>query len=287
VGKKWRELPNDRWELTITPDDPKDTSSPSVYKGSKDEITNMLADSQQNANRRLAELRRQGAQHPHTPAPPTQSNAPKPLTNADRLEVVAQLQDPAQVDRAVTKVMESVIGPVDGERERRQREQAEQFQRDAVAAATEFISETPEWDPENEHNKRVLTQYMRTMGLDPRQVVSYKRAFEELTAENLLKLSEAPIDDDEPTELAPAERNAPALPPQPKAPTRFSTGVTRRDISGQPPKPTNRLKYSREQLANMSKDDYKRLMVSDRAELERCENFYAQQDVQKRQRKAG
>ena len=61
----------------------------------------------------------------------------------------------------------------------------------------------------------------------------------------------------------------------------MSTGVRDSDISGSQPAPGTRLKYTREQLDSMSTKQYRDLMQSDRAELERCENYYATHPVRR------
>jgi hypothetical protein len=188
------------------------------------------------------------------------------------MAVVADMQNPATVDKAVTRVMESVIGPVADFQKDRQAERAERETRIAIQAAETFAQGTPEWYP-SEHNKQTLVRYMQTQGLDPRNSESYRRAFEDLTAAELLQAKpEGETSTDEPADEG---RNAPTPTPR-KAPTRSSTSIRQSDISGTPPRPTGtRLKYSREQLAKLSASDYKRLMQSDRQELERCEAYYA------------
>lgn len=278
MSRRWEDLGNNRWKLTITADDPEDASQPSVYRGTKEEIADMLAESQSNANRRIAELKRGPNGHAAPPA------APKPLSPSERMQTVADLQNPATVDKGVTRVIESVMGPIEEERERRHRQDLADHEREAVQAATAFAEDTPEWFP-SEHNKNTLVRFMRSQGLNPTNRAHYIQAFDELSAAQLLQ----PRPSEEEPELEPeataVERNAPA-PPKPKAPSRVSTGITRADISGTPPKPTTRLKYTREQLANLSSADYKRLVLTDRAELERCENFYSAQDQERARRKA-
>lgn len=264
MAKRWEDLGNNRWKLTITSDDPGENVPPSVFRGTKDEIADLLAESQGHANRRIAELRRSA---PAAPAPP------KELSAAERLQTVAELNNPATVDKAITRVMS-----VEEDRQRIQREEAERFDQRAVQAATSFAEETPEWYP-SEHNKNTLVRFMQAQGMNPTVRAHYTQAFEELDAAKLLQPKPPgqpelePEDEDE-------QRNAPA-PQLPKAPTRISTGVTQRDISGLPPRPTTRLKYSREQLADMSRETYKRLMLSDGRELQRCEDYYAKHPAAK------
>ncbi|HTH42899.1 MAG TPA: hypothetical protein VL498_07025 [Terracidiphilus sp.] len=293
MPKQWEELaPKNgvpQWKLTVTSDDPTDGVPISVFRGTKDQIAEALADSQANANRRIAELRRNnggnGAGPGNTPPAP-RPGAPKPLTAADRMTAVAELNDPATVDRAVTRIIESQVGPMENLRQATENAPAdreERISRAAIAAATQFAEETPEWFP-SEHNKNTLVRYMRTQGMNPTNLAHYKQAFEELTAAQLLQPK--PEEEDE-TETQPPEpqpeRNAPA-PAPPKTPTRISTSVRPSQFSGQPPaKPTNRMKYSREQIAKMSAPTMKRLMTTD-PEFVRCSEFYAQQDNKPKRR---
>ena len=292
MGKQWEELPPKngipQWKLTVTSDDPADGIPISVFRGTKDQITDALADSQSNANRRLAELRRTNGGNGNGPGnnPPTpRPSAPKPLTAADRMTAVAELSDPATVDKAITRIVESQVGPIENLRQATENAPAdreERISRAAIAAATQFAEETPEWYP-SDHNKNILVKYMRTQGMNPTILSNYTNAFNELTAAQLLQQKR---DEDE-TETQPPdpqpERNAPA-PVPPKTPTRISTSVRPSEINGQPPaRPTNRMKYSREQIAKMSAPTMKRLMTTD-PEFVKCSEFYAQQDAKPKRR---
>lgn len=264
--KRLDDLGNGRWKLTLTNDETGAVLS--VFRGTKDEIMDKMAESQMNAGRRISELRN------GKPAP-----APRPaLTDAQRMQTVADLANPATVEKGITRVIETLIAPVDELRQDREEDRAERQTRVAVEAAKRFADHTPEWYP-SDYNKEKLVRYMQTQGLDPATEASYTQAFEELTAAELLqpKPSEAPTPTEETTT---EERNVPP-PTQPPTPTRFSTSIRQSDISGSPPRPSTRLKYSREQLAGMSAANYKRLLTTD-PELSRCVDYYAQQDAKKR-----
>lgn len=273
--KRWEDLGNDRWKLTILSDDPDDQVPPSVYRGTKDEIAEMLADSQGNANRRISELKRSG----NGAAAHTQ---PVPLSAEQRLQTVAELSNPATVDKAITRVVESQMGgSMEELRERQHRAEKERDEQEQVDAALRFANSTPEWY-QTDHNINAIVNFIVSQGFDLKNTSHYTLAFEKLSAAKLLqrKPSEAepepvPEEEDE------RERNAPVAAPVPRAPARLSTGVTQRDISGLPPRPTTRLKYTREQINDLSASDYKRLMFSDQ-EFSRCVEYYAQQDRQKR-----
>jgi hypothetical protein len=279
--KHWEELPDGRWKLSIFSDEPDDQTPPSVYRGTKEQIAEMLADSQANANRRIGELKRNGS----TPTP--NGHGPKPLTPAERMQTVAELGDPATAPEAITRVVESAMGETMEERRtRQQKEDNDALERAGFLAADSFVKETPEYLA-NQYNSETMFNYMRSQGMDPTNRQHYTLAFEKLTAAKLLqpKPSEAPTQEAEPEEEDERERNAPVPVPVPKAPTRVSTGVMSRDISGLPPRPTTRLKYSREQIAELGGAEYKRLMFAD-PDFSKCVEWYAQQDRQ-RQRRTG
>lgn len=267
--KQWQDLGGDRWKLTILPDDPEDQTPPSVYRGTKPEIADLLAESQGNANRRITELKRKSN---------GSSNGPVPLTDEQRLQTVAELNNPATVDRAVTRVIESVMGPVEDQRARQEREELDR----QIATALSFADETPEWH-DSEFNKNTLVRYMQSQGMSLSNRSHYTRAFEELSAAKLLQAKPSEAETETEPEEDERERNAPVPAPVPAPPRRVSTGVMQKDISGSPPRPTTRLKYTREQIADLSAQEYKRLMMAD-TEFTRCVEYYAQQDRQQRRR---
>ena len=267
------DLGDNRWKLTIT-DDANAGKVLSVFRGTKDEIIAKLADSQMNASRRISELRGNGNGHAAA------ATAPQPMTAAERMQTVADLANPATVEKGVTRVLESVIGPVQELRQDREEDRAARLERAAVEAARKFADSTPEWYP-SEYNKERLVRYLQTQGMDPASEQSYIQAFEDLSAAELLQ--SPPQAQPATDETTTGERNVPP-PTQPPTPTRFSTSIRQSDISGSPPRPTTRLKYTREQLAGMSAATYKRLLTSD-PDLVRCVDYYAQQDAKKR--KAG
>lgn len=284
---KWEELPpkngTPQWKLTVTSDTPEDGIPISVFRGTKDQIAEALADSQASANRRIAELKRNNGGNGTGGNPPApRPTAPKPLSAADRMTTVAELNDPATVDRAVNRIIESQVGPIENLRqvtENAPADRAERLERLAVEAVNTFIEETPQYlvCP---HNAGVMFRYVQLHG-DLTNKAHYHRAFEELTAAQLLQ--QKPQEEEPPTQLSDPqlERNAPA-PVLPKTPTRISTGVRPSEMSGQPPaRTTNRMKYSREQIAKMSAATMKQLMTTD-PEFIRCSEFYAQQDKPKR-----
>jgi hypothetical protein len=278
--KNWTDLGDGQWKLTISVDgDP--TAPPSVFRGTREQISEKLADSAEHANKRINELRRSTNGHGSPQSGPTDAGGvfPRMLSPEDRMKTVAELSNPATVDKAVTRVMESVIGPVEDFKKDRESDRQQRQVRAAESAASQFFERTPDWHP-SEHNKSTLARYVFAQRLDPTKVESYSQAFEDLTAAQLLQAKP----DDNNDEPAAEGRNAPETPtPAPKVPTRYSTSIRSSDISGRPPVPSGKphLKYTREQLANLSAADYKRLIQTDRAELERCEQYYAKNQVRR------
>jgi hypothetical protein len=281
MAKAWSELGNGRYKLTITDDDNPD-APPSVYRGSKDEIADMLADSQFNANRRIAELKRKPVHFGEVAGDHPNGSSAHPLTPNERMQTVAELQNPATVDTAFSRLHQAATGESPEEAaERRQREEMERFNERATNVAVEFAANTPEY-AQTPHNANTMVGYMRTHGMDLTNPDHYRQAFEALSAAQLLQTMAPGADNqDEVEEDTTLERNAPAPKAPPKPPTRIATGISSRDISGTPPRPTVRLKYSREQLDNMSPQQYKQLMLTDRTELEKCETYYAKRPAQR------
>lgn len=269
--RNWEDLGNNRWKLTILPDNPEDGTPPSVYRGTKDEIAEMLASSQENANRRINELR--GGTKPNGAV-----HTPTPLTPADRMQIVADLDNPATVDTAIKRVVESQTG-VSMEEQRAARRLD-----DETNAAMQWAQNNPEWF-DSEHNKWTLVRYMKTQGWDLANPAHYQKAFEELSAAKLLQTSPpGEREEVESEDETSGQRNAPVPVPVAQTPSRRSTGVMSRDISGLPPRPVARFKYTREQINDMSASDYKNAVLTD-PEFSRCVEYYAQQDRQQQRRR--
>lgn len=282
MGKVWTDRGNGQWKLTITSDDPDDTAPPSVYYGTREEIADKLADSQAHANRRLSEIRRNGGTPPA--ASPAAPAAPRPLTAQERMTTVAELNNPATVDRAVTRVMESVLGPVETLRENSAADREDREAREAANAARTFAEQTPDWHP-SEHNKLTLMHYMEARGWSASDPRRYTQAFEALAAAQLLQPRPQEQNDNSEPSAAQPERNAPA-PAPPQRPARYSSGVRSSEMSGMPPaSATNpRLKYTREQIAKMSAATYKQKLLTD-PEFVKASEYYAEQDRKARGRR--
>lgn len=269
MAQDWNDLGNGQWKLTITDDD--GMVPPVHVKGTKDEILFKLANSKIHGDRRINELRGTAVN----------------MSASERMQTVAELQDPAKVDQAVTRIVERAMGaPMAEVQQDRAEEREERQTRMAVEAATTFATTTPGWFP-SEFNNRTLTEYMKRMGLNPLAIDDYRKAFTELQAAKLLQAPPAANEGDEEgegttsmqgTEVE-AERTAPT-PANPPTPKRFSTGIRSSDISGQPTKPVTRLKYSREQIERMGAAMYKELMSD--PEFVRCVEYYGAQKQQRR-----
>lgn len=243
MAKNWEDLGGGQWKLTITDD--QNRVPPVTVRGTKDEIIEKLSDSKINGDARIADLK----------------GAKPALTETQRFQMVADLNDPSKVERAITTVVEQIVGPTEEIRRDRAEERTERLVRRAVEAATTFADRTPDWYP-SAHNKATLTEYMKRFGLDPGTVSEYTKAFESLKAANLLQPPPDEEDDENTNDgtAHPAERTAPTPAAKPTTPTRYSTGVRSTDVSGTRPTPTNRLKYTREQIDGMSRQDYKEKM---------------------------
>ena len=265
-----------QWKLTVTSDKPGVPIS--VYRGSKSQIASQLADSQVFANERIREQNLILRGQTKTETPP-KAAAPTPLTDAERMQVVADINNPAKVDAAIARVVESKTGPLEAVRESAANAPEERQERDnrlATEAATQFAAETPEYYP-TDFNARTMAQYIKIHG-DLRNRAHYTQAYNDLSAAGLLQ--KRPEGEEENEDEATLQgRNAPTPAALPKSPTRISTGIRSRDVSGLEPRPTNKLKFTREQIAKMSARTYKEHMRD--PEFQRAVEFYANTPMRK------
>lgn len=272
MGREWQQLADGRKKLTITDD--KGRVPPVYLYGSEQEILDKLAESKINGDLLISSLK----------------GKESGLSAGQRMQVVADLQNPAKVDAAITTVVEAVTGPLSELRHDREEEKQDRINRQAMSAANTFSTTTPDFYP-SEHNKNTLVNYMKRMGLDPTKVENYRNAFQELWTAKLLQAKPAEGEEAEEGEGETTtesqgtrtERTAPAQTAPPRTPTRFSTGVRRTDVSGTQPKPTNRLKYTREQIERMSTQTYREKMSD--PEFVKAVDAYAAED-RRRQRRA-
>lgn len=267
MAQTWTDLGNDQWKLTIT--DESNRVPPAHVTGTKEEIIAKLANSKINGDARIAELK-------------GSSIAP-----GERMKLVTDLQNPATAPEAITKVVETIVGPVAEFQRDRDSERLERQRAKAVEAAQTFADTTDGWFP-SEYNKKTLTEYMQRMGMSHSTVSDYKAAFAALSAANLLQLPPEDEDDDEleagTTQTPPADRPAVATAPKPpvktQAPTRYSTTIRSSDASGTQTRPTTRLKYTREQIAKMSTSKMRELMND--PDFIKANEYYAARPVQQR-----
>jgi hypothetical protein len=262
MAKHWEEIGDNKFKLTLSPDE---GGPASVYYGSREEIQDKVFDSQVNAIRRIEQLRTTSTPNGNgheTAQPYTQ---PKTLSPDERMQAVADLSNPATVDRGVTRVMESVIGPLADFN-------ADRTERAAVAAAEAFAAELPDYFPSDENSQMVVRFLQQHPQYDPTNISSYKLAFFELSKAKQLKTITNKGDNDTEPSAELQERNAPNLPP-PMAPARYSTGIRSSDVSGSQPIPSKRLKWTRESIQNMSAATYRRNMSD--PEFQRAVEFFA------------
>ena len=211
------------------------------------DMATLLGEAQFNASRTIATLKQE-----RKPDPAVRSGKiePKPLSADERMRLSIDLQDPAKADEAVTRLVESKIGPLDEiarrENERLEREQEER----ALAETHKFVAENPDWYP-TAKNKTEVFNYIEHNQLA-------------ITANNmsiawdLLKRSGN-------ADLKPATPPSQEEPPAPNGDgTRprlaaFSTGLREGEITNGPPA-ARRVKYSwnTEPLRSMSGKEYER-----------------------------
>jgi hypothetical protein len=257
MAQKWEDQGAGKWKVTV---DAEDGVTPvQVFYGTEGEIARKMAQSVEHGSRRITELKKGGT--PPAPTVMRKPVSPRPMTDTERFQVAAEMNNPNTVERAVTRVLESVVGPVDAIRESAVRSREEEETQTAVEAAAQFADETPNWYP-SDHNKRTLTRFMITQNLSPTRVDSYRNAFGQLSNAGLLQ--PMPENPDQPeAEPRSTARTAP-VPAAPRpAPARVSTGIRQSDISGGAVTPRSRPKYTPQFIMTRTKEEHKRLMLTD------------------------
>lgn len=253
MAQQWEQVgegDNRQWKLTITTVG----RSPQVYYGkSKAQIAEQLANAQEHATEAIDQLK-QG----NRPAPAPRKATPQPLQPGERMQVASDITNPAKVETAVTRVIESVTGKPISELAAGNAEQ------NAANAATRFVQGTPDWYP-TEHNKQTLVAYMQTHSMDNTKVEDFSRAFQNLMAAGLLQTR--------PEQPKTVEAEPERIAPRTQTPARVSTGIRANDVSGTTAPPSRRLKYTREEIDKMGKEKYKHLLMTD-PELTRCVEYY-------------
>jgi len=232
-----------------------DGSQAQVFKGkSYREVADKLLNAQDNASRTITRLK---AEVKPDPAKPRTNVQPRPLTAGDRLTVATDVTDPNRAPEAIVRVVESVVGPIKNLRETVQRQEEDADAAEAAAAATEFKGSTPDWYP-TEHNKQLLWDYMTTRGY-AFTARNFGIAWDALKGAKLAQFrqEEVPPSTEEETPPTPriANGSGNGSTNRPRG-TLTTTGIRSGDATGSGPRPA-RSKYSKEDIAKMSRDTYK------------------------------
>jgi hypothetical protein len=278
MAEKWEYIGEEgkgKHKLTI---DPGDGAPVQVYYGkTREEITQNLIQAQASATRQIDKLQK-AMPKPPAPANVPMRRVPKPLNDNERFQVANDMTDPAKVDKAVQRVVESVTGiTVDEIRENSRQQEEERAVERATKAAIEWAESEPDWF-NSEHNKQTLVRYMMSMGMNPQKTEDYRRAYRELVAAGLLQAAPEGIDDNEPEPPPRQERITPVPNGVNGKPRTTATGFRSSDISGAPPRSSARVKYTPEQIARMGKEEYKRLWQTDPQFAKDAENYRPTQE---------
>lgn len=248
---------NRKHRLTITTQG----RNPQVYIGkSKAEIAEQLAHAQEHATEHIVKL---SSREPEAPA----VAAPKQLEPSERMQMVSDITNPAKVDEAFTRLVETTVGaPISDIRKAVAKPSQDERETAAITAAKSFAENTPDWFA-SPHNNNLLVDFMQAQNMDPTDRDAYVTAFGRLKAAGLLQKAPERTTDDEPEPQRIAE-NKPV-------PTRYSTGVRPSEMGGSSTTPARRFKWTREEIDQMSAARYKQLMQSD-PDFSKAVDFYAQ-----------
>ena len=230
-----------------------DGSQAQVFKGrSQREVADKLLAAQESASRAIKQLKA-GIQP--DPQKPRRNFQTRPMSANERMQVAADLQDPARADQAVTRIMEATVGPIEAIKSTLQRDDEAERARDAARETEAFVEDTPDWWP-SAHNKSVLWNYMQTNGLEFTRK-NFGIAFEQLKAAGLVNFKPA-------NETEPEETSGERIATQPVTRPRggFSTAVRAQDASGAGPR-TVRPKYTSQDITTMPLDVYKQKLESE------------------------
>lgn len=233
-----------------------DGAAPQVFKGATyREVADKLLNAQEHASRAIRELK---AGRTPEPAKPRRRAEPRPMTAGERMQVSVDITDPNKSAQAISRVVESVVGPVEVIREAVNKIDEEEEAREAGQAAELFAASTPEWYP-SDYNKGVLVKYMQTQNLAP-TVTNFEIAFDNLRSAGLLQ----PRPQEEaPPEEEPRPNGHGKHPPQTVRPrgTLTATSIRASDTSGGP-RPS-RPRYTRAEIENMPARVYKEKLTSE------------------------
>lgn len=246
--------------------DAEDGSQPQTFKGATiEEVTDKLLNAQLNATRRINELRKDVTPDPKKPR---KGFKPRTLTADENFKLANDVRT-GDVRTAVATVVEAELGaPLSEVRERLQHADNREMEEIWARETTAFVKATPEWYP-TEANKLALYNYMQEKGMEW-TVKNFKLAFDRLMESGLLTRKPAEPVLPEPGEL---ERIVPQPTSRPRG--AFATGIRSSDVSGSaiPPKAPQR--YTRQQLENMPRAEYRAKMETETGFVEAVERAYA------------
>jgi hypothetical protein len=226
-----------------------------VFRGaSYKDVADRLLQAQEHASDAINQLKQGRTPDPATPRRRVQ---PRPMTAGERMKAASDITDPAKADAAVTRIVESVIGPADAIREAVNKMDDDNEAQEAEGAAAAFATATPEWYP-SAHNKAVLVKFMQTNGYAPTSSKNFSIAFDELKEAGLLQ--SRPADDGQEDEQQPPERIAPQPVTRPRG--TLVTGVRASDTSNTGPR-APRPKYTREDIEKMGRATYRQKLESE------------------------
>jgi hypothetical protein len=228
-----------------------------VFRGaSYKDVADRLLQAQEHASDAINQLKQGRTPDPATPRRRAQ---PKPMTAGERMKVASDITDPAKADGAITRVVESVIGPVESIREAVNKLDDDDEAREGEAAAQSFSAATPDWYP-SDHNKGVLVKFMQTKGYAPTSSKNFSIAFDELREAGLLQSRPADPPPNGQEDEPPPERIASQPVSRPRG--TLVTGVRASDTSGTGPR-APRPKYTREDIEKMGTATYKQKLQSE------------------------
>jgi hypothetical protein len=230
-----------------------------VYGRDKDEVIEKLAWNNAHAQEALA--RHAPAAAAATPAAPKPAAPPARKITADQIMQATQdLNNPAKAASAVSVLLESATGidPVQLGRN--------QF----TAVALNWETSHPEFYP-HPGNRQLLGNRAILLAGKPGQVTAeiMTRAFQELKAEDVLFEDPQSFQPATPSAL-PGENRVQSI-ERPRG-TRFATGASSRSFSAPQSAPTRTLKWTEEQILNMSEKE--RRQVFDTPEYIRATEYY-------------
>lgn len=238
--------------------DLEDGSQPQTFRGrSHKDVADKLLTAQVHASRTIADLKK-GIKP--DPAPARRTLDPKPLSAGERMQAVADLADPNKTDAAVTRIVESRLGPIEGIREVINKSAEAEDARLSAQAAGAFAAETPDWWP-SPHNKATLWNHMESNGMAKTRR-NFGIAFDQLKSAGLVQMK--PDDDNSSSEPDGGSARIATERPTTRQPrASFSTSIRSQDSSGEGGPRKTRPKFTRQDIEQMPAAEYKRRLETD------------------------